>query len=87
MIVFFTDHYNLFVWTESPQKLKLEKVNGALIILFYVNPSSPTLRSRFKENAKLLSKNCTTQENITISRQNLLSLLKTQRNNPFSASD
>ena len=40
--------------------------------------SSP-LQSRFKENAKILSKNSTTQENITISRQNLLFSLKTQK--------
>ena len=65
--------------TDFPQKLKLEKVHGALIILFYVSPSSPPLQSRFKENAKILSKNSTTQENITISRQNLLFLLKTQK--------
>ena len=30
-------------------------------------------------NVKILSKNSTTQENITISRQNLLFLLKTQK--------
>ena len=65
--------------TDFPQKLKLEKVHGALIILCYVSPSSPPLQSRFKENAKILSKNSTTQENITISRQNLLFLLKTQK--------
>ena len=69
----------LFLLTDFPQKLKLEKVHGALIILFYVSPSSPPLQSRFKENAKILSKNSTTQENITISRQNLLFLLKTQK--------
>ena len=54
--------------TDSPQKLKLENVHGALIILFYVSPSSPPLQSQFKENANLLSKNSTTQENIRISR-------------------
>ena len=69
----------LFLLTDSLQKLKLEKIHGALIILFYVSPSSPPLQSRFKENAKILSKNSTTQENITISRQNLLFLLKTQK--------
>ena len=37
------------------------------------------IKSRFKENAKILSKSSTTQENITISRQNLLFLLKTQK--------
>ena len=30
--------------TDSPQKLKLEKINGTLIILFYVSPSSPQLQ-------------------------------------------
>ena len=76
----------LFLLTGSTQKLKLEKVHGAL--LFYVSPSSPPLQSRFTENAKILSKKFTTQENNTISRQNLLLLLKTQRNNNhFSASD
>ena len=62
----------LFLLTDSPQNLKLEKAHGALIILFYVYPSSLSLQSRFKENANILSKNSTTQENITISRQNLL---------------
>ena len=33
----------------------------------------------FKENTKIISKNSTTQENITISRKNLLLLLKTQK--------
>ena len=60
----------LFLLTDSPQELKLEKVHGTLIIMFYVNPSSLPLQLRFKENAKILSKNSTTQANITISRQN-----------------
>ena len=66
----------LFLLTDSPQKLKLEKVHGALIIFCYVRPISPPLQSRFKENAKILSKNSTTQENIRISKENLLFLLK-----------
>ena len=86
-MVSFTDYYNAFLLTNSPQKLKLKKVHGALIILFYVSPSSPPLKSRFKENAKILSKNSTTQENITIVRQNLLFLFKSTRNNHSSASD
>ena len=77
----------LFLLTDFPQKLKLEKVHGALIILFYVSPSSPPLKSRFKENAKILSKNSTTQENITISRQNLLFFINNTKNNHSSASD
>ena len=56
----------VFLLTDSPQKLKLEKIHGALIIIFYVSPSSPPLQTCFKENAKLLSKNSTTQKNITI---------------------
>ena len=60
----------LFLLTDSPQELKLEKVHGTLIIMFYVNPSSLPLQFCFKENAKILSKNSTTQANITISRQN-----------------
>ena len=69
----------LFLLTDFPQKIKLEKVHGALIILFYGSSSSPRLQSRFKEKSKILSKNSTTQKNITISRQNLLLLLKTQK--------
>ena len=77
----------LFLLTDSPQKLKLEMVHGALIIPFYVSSSFPPLQSRFKENAKVLSENSTTQEIVTVSRQNLLFLLKTQRNNHSSARD
>ena len=77
----------LFLLTDYPQKLKLEKVHDALIILFYVSLSSLPLQSRFKDNANILSKNSTTQENVIISRQNLLFLLKTQKNNHSSASD
>ena len=69
----------LFLLTDSPQKLKLEKVCGALIVFLYVSPSSPALQFHFKENAKILPINSTTQETITISRQNLLFLLETQK--------
>ena len=31
----------LFLWTDSPQKLKLEKIHDTLIIFFYVSLSSP----------------------------------------------
>ena len=34
----------LFLLTDSPQKLKLEKIDGTLIILFYGSPSSPQLQ-------------------------------------------
>ena len=70
----------LFLLAGSPQKLKLENVHGALIILFYVSPSSLSLQSRFKANVKILSKSSTTQENITISRQNFLFFLKHTKN-------
>ena len=65
----------------------MEKDHSALIILFYVSLGSPPLQSRIKENAKILSKNLATQENITILRQNLIFLLKTNKNNHPSASD
>ena len=77
----------LFLLTDSSQKVKLEKVHGALIIFFYVSPSSPPLQARFKENTKILSKSCTTQKYITSSKQNLLFLLKIQKNNHSSQSD
>ena len=35
----------LFLLTDSPQKLKLEKIHGTLIILFYVSLSSPKLQT------------------------------------------
>ena len=34
----------LFHLKDSPQKLKVEKVNSILIILFYASPSSPQLQ-------------------------------------------
>ena len=44
-MVSFTDHtVILFFLTRSPRKLKLEKIIGTLIILFYVNTSSPQLQ-------------------------------------------
>ena len=70
--------------TDPPQKLKLEKVYGALIILFYVSPSSPPVQSRFKENAKILSKNSRKYYNF---KTEFVFLLKTQKSNHSSASD
>ena len=72
-MVYFTDHYNAISIDRVPSKT-------ALIILFYVNPSAPSLQSRFRENSKILSKTSTTQENITISRQNLLFFIKNTKN-------
>ena len=37
----FTDHYNAILLADSPKKLKLGKIRGTLIVLFYVGPSSP----------------------------------------------
>ena len=85
----------LFLLTDSPQKLQLEKIHGKdswkrlMKIIRYVSLSSPQLERLlfllktqknhssaynrweytkycFKENAEILSKNSTTQENITI---------------------
>ena len=43
IMVSFTDHNNA-ISLGSLQKLKLEKIHGTLIILFYINPSSPQLQ-------------------------------------------
>ena len=69
----------LFLLIDSPKKLKLEKVHGAFRILFYVSPSSPPLQSRFKGNAKTLSKNSTTQEIITTSREDSFFSINTKK--------
>ena len=45
-MVSFTDDYNATPLTD-PQKLKLEKIQDTLIILFYVSPSSPQLQRLF----------------------------------------
>ena len=44
IIVSFTDHYNAISLGRLPSKTKIGKVNGTLIILFYVSPSSPLLQ-------------------------------------------
>ena len=54
----------LFLLADSPQKLKLEKVHGALIAFFYASPISTPLQSPFKENAKILSKKQMLSKNI-----------------------
>ena len=47
-MVSFADPYNaISIDVDSPQKLKLEKIHGTLIILFYVSPSSPQLQRLF----------------------------------------
>ena len=46
ILVSFTDHYNAIFLDRV--KVKLEKVNGTILMLFYVRPSSPQLqRIRF----------------------------------------
>ena len=44
IMVCFTDHYNAISIDRLHQKLKLEKIHGALIILFDVSPSSAQLQ-------------------------------------------
>ena len=83
IMVSFTDHYNSISIGRLPSKTVSKKVHGTLIILFYVSPSSSPLECCFKENAKILSKNSSTQENITISRPNLLFYLKTKKVTTF----
>ena len=100
----------LFLLTDSPQKVKLEKIHDTLI-LFYVSPSSPQLQrlffyQKYKKTTTLQQVTGGNPPNLvlqrmlryflkipplkkifTISRQNLLSLLKTPKNNHFSASE
>ena len=57
------------------------------MIFFDVSQNSPQLQSHYKENAKILSKNSITEENITISKQNLLLFIKNTKNNHSLASD
>ena len=83
IMVSFTDDYNCISIDRLPSKTISKKVHVILIILFYVSPSSSPLQSCFKENAKILSKNSSTQENITISRPNLLFYLKTKKVTTF----
>ena len=66
-----------------PSKIKIQKGSWCFNNFFYVNPSSPLLQSRFKENAKILPKNSLTQENIATSRQNLLLFLKNTKKQRF----
>ena len=75
----------LFLLTESTQNLKLEKFY--ILKAFCISLSSSPLQGRFKENANILSKNSTSLGNITISRDNLLFLLKKQKKKHSSESD
>ena len=54
IMVSFTNHYKVSSIDRLPSKTKIG------LILFYTSQSSPPLQSRFKENAKILSKNSTT---------------------------
>ena len=40
-MVSFIDHYNVISVDRFSSKTKLKKVNGTLLIIFYVGPSSP----------------------------------------------
>ena len=52
-VVSFTDYYNAIFIDGFPSKLKLGKIHGTLIILFYVSLSSPQLQILFFiENTK-----------------------------------
>ena len=42
----------LFHLKDYPQKLKVEKINSILIILFYATPSSPQLQNLFSLKTK-----------------------------------
>ena len=68
----FTNHYNAIYIDRLPSKTKIGKGPWCF-------NNSPPQKSRFKENAKILSKSSTSQENVTISRQNLLFFLKIQK--------
>ena len=52
----------LFLLTDSPQKLKLEKIHDTLIIPFYVNVSSPQLLRLFCFLLKTQKKTTTLQQ-------------------------
>ena len=43
-MVSFADYYNAISLTDSPQKLKLKKINGTLKMLIFDSPSSPQLQ-------------------------------------------
>ena len=47
IMISFTDHHNAIFIDRFPSQTKLEKIHGTLIILFYVNLSSPQLQRLF----------------------------------------
>ena len=68
----------LLLLTDFPQKLKLEKIIFALIILFYINPNSPQLEIIIKKKRtpffiKLLVENKKCEKTFfkVLERQNL----------------
>ena len=83
----FTDHYNAISIDRFPSKTKIGKGSQWFNNSLYVRANSPPLQSRFKENAEILAKNSTTQENITISRKNFHFFIKNTKKNHSSASD
>ena len=46
-MVSFTDHFNAITVYRVAKKLKLEKIHGTLIFLFYVSQSSPQRQNLF----------------------------------------
>ena len=90
-MVSFIDHYNdspqKLKLEKIPEKIQENnyllckpKFSSATKIFFIKNTKNKhTSASNWWEYTKYLSKNSTTQKNITISRKNLLSLLKTQQ--------
>ena len=86
-MVSFTDDYNgisidrlpIILFYVSPNSPQLEDFSFFIEQTKKSNHSSASdwwkyTKSRFKVNAEIFSKNSTTQENITISRQNFLFL-------------
>ena len=47
IMVPFTNHYNAIFTDRFPSNIKLEKIDGTLITLFYVNQSPSQLQRRF----------------------------------------
>ena len=69
----------IFLLADCPQKLKLEKVHGALIILLYLSPIFPSLQSCFKENGKHYLKTLPLKIILQFEDRICIFLLKTQK--------
>ena len=75
-MVSFTDYYNAISIDGLPSKTKIGKGSWCFNNSYLCMPEFSSATISFKENAKILSKTSTTQENIKTSRQNSLFLLK-----------